>query len=1270
MTTDELGRWQALCPDVDPRWVQAHLTRLEPDYFRSFSEIEICRHLRALSRLHAQHPVEVLVDAGPDGSAVCTILAFDYQGEFSLISGVLAGLGFSVDSGSVYTYAQGPEAEPAAAPIRRPTGRRLPPPSVPPWLRRCIIDRFLGRTAPGQLNEDWGAELGRRLLAVIGLLEEGGPAALRAAKQQVHEQVARRLAESAPAATPVLYPLEITLENTGAGRTRLRVVSEDTPAFLYSLSNALALRGVSIERVSISTAAGRIEDVFEIVDEAGEPIRDPAALDRIKLAVVLTKQFTHFLGQAPDPYAALSRFEQLVDEVLSRPEQGQWLEMFSEPRTLQDLARILGASDFLWEDVIRQQYETLLPILGPHAAGRRALGPAAGIPARLDAALAGAGTPEEQRRRLNEFKDREIFLIDLDHILNPGTDFSELAEHLTVLAEAVVNAAARLAQAALTERFGTPRTVGGLEARWALCGLGKFGGAALGYASDIELMFVYGDNGTTDGPERIENREFFERLARDAAAWVQAKREGIFEVDLRLRPYGSDGPLAVSLESFCSYYGPQGPALAYERLALVRLRAVGGDAELGAQLERLRDEFVYSAGGLDLNELRDLRRKQLEEKTRPGTFNAKFSPGALVDLEYDVQILQVIHGQRHPALRTPRIRQALDALREAGVLAAGEGERLIAAYEFLRRLINGLRMLRGSAQDLFLPAAGSDEHAHLARRLGYVPQAGLSPERQLRLEFETHTAAVRAFVEGHFGRGALPGPAGGNVADLVLSDRLSAEERRAILRQSGFLDPDRADLNLRELTGHAGSRELMARLAVLACDVLAHKPDPDRALNNWERYAGRVPDPRRHFELLLSQPMRLDLLLNIFATSQFLADTLARHPEFFDWVTDPANLRGERDLADLERDLGREVPADAPEPAWLNGLRIFRRREVLRIGTRDLCLRAPLPEVTRDLGTLAEALVRAALARAWSRWGAAARALGSAGPEEFCVLAFGKLGGRELNYSSDIDLLGLYASGGTEGTDPARAELYARVMGTVRDHLSRYTDEGYVYRVDLRLRPYGAEGQLVSSETQVLEYYRDQAGLPEVQALLKLRPIAGDLELGRRVLDLIRPVLVRPHPRAEVVAAVEKMRHSALQQLAARPEPLTDVKQGLGGLRDIEFMVQGLQLLHAAEQAELLTGNTLEALARLAAFRLLPDDVASSLARDYIFLRRVEHHLQILDDQQIHHLPADTAELTALAKRILGRAADAGSFLSVLDQRLREVREAYQVHFLAPVGPA
>ncbi len=157
-----------------------------------------------------------------------------------------------------------------------------------------------------------------------------------------------------------------------------------------------------------------------------------------------------------------------------------------------------------------------------------------------------------------------------------------------------------------------------------------------------------------------------------------------------------------------------------------------------------------------------------------------------MDLEYDVQILQVIHGQRHPALRTPRIRRALDALREAGVLAAGEGERLVAAYEFLRRLINGLRMLRGSAQDLFLPAAGSDEYAHLARRLGYVPQAGLSPERQLLLEFETHTAAVRAFVEGHFGRGALPGPAGGNVADLVLSDRLSEEERRAVLRQSGF----------------------------------------------------------------------------------------------------------------------------------------------------------------------------------------------------------------------------------------------------------------------------------------------------------------------------------------------------------------------------------------------------------------------------------------------------------------------------------------------------
>ncbi len=1256
MPKPSLSELKDLCPQVDERLLQEHLARLEDPYFENFSLPDIARHVRALARLTPKHPAEVLMHSRLDDRVDCTILAFDYGGEFSLITGLLAGLAFSIQSGNVYTYARVP-ADAAAGPDLK---------------RRRIVDHFSGTLDPETAFEDWTEEFRQRLKEIIGLLEQGGAQAVREAKHRVNEMVANRLEDAAPASGPVLYPMQISLDNDSGDFTRLKVVSQDTFAFLYALSNALSLKGIQIETVNIRTEDQRIEDELHVVDAQGLPLTDPDILDEVRLSVLLTKQFTHFLGKAPDPYAALSRFEHLAADVLRLPERGRWLDMFSNPRHLQDLARLLGASDFLWEDVIRLQYETLLPILKPHVEDRRFVEPAETIPRRLEEFLGGGDDPEERARRLNEFKDREIYLIDLDHILNPLTDFKVLAEHLTVLAEAVLAAAARLVYEQLARRFGTPRTIAGLPAAYALFGLGKFGGAALGYASDIELLFVYSDAGSTDGAETVENREFFERLARDTAAMIRAKREGIFDVDLRLRPYGADGPLACSLASFCDYYGAQGPAQAYERLALVRLRAIGGDRDLGARVERLRDEFLYASGRLNLAELREVRRKQLAEKSRPGRFNVKFSPGALVDLEYDVQILQVIYGGDHPELRTPRIHEALAALRAVGILGAGEREEVVAAYDFLRRLINGLRMLRGSARDLFLPAVRSDEYVHLARRLGYEPRAGLSPAQQLHLAFETHTAAVRTFVERHFGRDSLPGPGVGNVADLVLSEEVPASLQEHILAEAGFKQPGRAYANLRRLGEAAGSRETFARLAVLACDMLSQKPDPDMALNNWERFTAALAEDgpekaRAHFVRLHAQPMRLELLLSIFSASQFLADTLVRNPEFFEWVTDPATLQGTRSREDMRRELaalGREHTDNAP---WLNALRRFRRRELLRVGTRDIALRAPLADITRDLSNLADALLEVALERAWQTWHHVGAPGSEAAAGHFCLFALGKLGGRELNYSSDVDLLGLCSDEGRAAFQAGKwgdEDPFLWVMHFVRTALSSYTEEGYIYRVDLRLRPYGQEGQLVPNLTGLADYYRTDAALPEIQALLKLRFVCGNEDLGRAFLERMHGFLLQKRGQEEIIAAVEKTRQAAMKQLALKGVEGTDVKTGLGGLRDIEFLVQGLQMIHAPGHPELLNGNTLEALAALEQSGLILPEKALELREDYIFLRRVEHYLQMLEDRQIHALPTDPQELEALSKRMLGTKTKSEVFMHDLNRHLRRVRNAYSALLL------
>ncbi|EFK11014.1 [glutamate--ammonia-ligase] adenylyltransferase [delta proteobacterium NaphS2] len=1262
----DLRSFKSACPEVDERFLKEHLQRLSDTYFSSFPEKEIYRHARGLAGLSSKRPLTVTAGTRRDGSVDITVLAFDYPFEFSIITGILAGLGFSVLSGDIFTY--GPAAAPAP---RKSLPRRHRAKFVPdPLKRRRIIDHFTGHLETTLSFKAWAFQLKEKLQGIIGLMEKGGDTSTGEARHQVNRLVVQRLAQTGSDGVDFLYPVTIQINNDHAHFTRLRVIGEDNPAFLYALSNALSLNRVHIEHVRIRTIGSRIEDRIDLVNASGRKIIDPDVLDRVRLSVLLTKQFTYFLSKSPDPHAALSRFEQLTREVLALPEKGRWMELLANPHTLRDLARLLGASDYLWEDFIRLQYESLLPMFEPHVRGHRFSESEKTVAERLAQATSEGETLDERKRALNGFKDREIFLIDLDYILYPDIEFAAFSEKVSVLAESVVRAATGFVYEDLVARFGKPRTVAGIEARLAVMALGKLGGRALGYASDIELLYVYSDNGQTDGPDVITNPEFYDRLVKGVSRFIEAKREGIFHLDLRLRPYGSAGPLATSLENFCKYYGAGGGAHSFERLALVRLRAIGGDADFGAQLERLRDEMIYGTDCVDFEEVRILREKQFAEKGKKKGPNAKFSAGGLVDLEYGVQSLQVMYGKEGPELRSQRIHEALVALTEAGVLEAEEFLRVDSAYVFLRRLINGMRMLRGSAKDLFLPDPDSDEFDHLARRMGYEKMGGLIPGQQLRIDYETHTAAVRTFVERQFGRETLPDPKTGSVVDLVMSEDLPEEVIGRILGEAGFRNVRRAHANLKRLAGEGERRNAFSRLAVLAFDILSTRPDPDMALNNWERFIHTTFSPEFQYGVFLSQPMRLELLLSVFSVSQFLADTLIRNPGFLDWLTIPEMLHKTRLSKDLMAELRRAASVTRQHGEWLNKVRRFRRREILRIGTRDICLGVDTREVMAELSILADAITQAVVEKDWQRLGEEGRL-----PEtlkdpdsSFCVMAFGKLGGNELNYSSDIDLLALYEDASDPNApSPHRGDmkrLYTQIMEFVRSDLSDHTEEGYVYRVDLRLRPFGSSGDLVPSLNGLLTYYREKASLWEIQAAFKLRPMAGNLSLGYRFLEALKPLLLEKRDRRLVVDSIEHMRRAAIRATTRGIQRGTDVKSGFGGIRDIEFLVQGLQLIHAPENAMLLQGNTLQALNVLNETGILERDIAGQLREDYLFLRRIEHFLQILEDRQIHVLPKDPVELDVLSKKVLGPDATAAAFLAGLNDRFKRINDFYQTYLL------
>jgi glutamate-ammonia-ligase adenylyltransferase len=519
-----------------------------------------------------------------------------------------------------------------------------------------------------------------------------------------------------PANESPLYPIDIEIDNSVSDRyTVMRIDTPDTVGFLYEFSNALAINRIYIARMIVQSIGNRVNDTIYVTDADGRKITSPEKQRELRAATVLIKHFTHLLPRSPNPEAALLHFREFISHLFKRPNWPDELAKIERSEVLDALAKLLGVSNFLWDDFLRMQYSNLFPVVRDVGALTTAKDRIQ-VHAELDAALAGPG---DWRAALNAFKDRELFRIDMRHILGYTSEFWEFASELTDLAELVIEAAFRHCRDETCTQYGDPWLEDGRPSGAAVFALGKCGGRELGFASDIELMFVYDGQGKTAGSRPFTNSEFYEELVRSFVSSIQARQEGIFQIDLQLRPYGKAGSMAVSLESFQRYFAPDGPAWAYERQALVKLRPVAGDQTLGRQVCELRDQFIYNGDPFDVTAMRAMRERQVRHLVTAGTFNAKYSPGGLVDVEYLVQGLQITHGAANPSLRSTNIRAAMTALAEASILSPEDHARLRKAHTFLRWLIDSLRVVRGNTKDVNIPPFDSEEFAFLARRLRY-----------------------------------------------------------------------------------------------------------------------------------------------------------------------------------------------------------------------------------------------------------------------------------------------------------------------------------------------------------------------------------------------------------------------------------------------------------------------------------------------------------------------------------------------------------------------
>lgn len=1007
----------------------------------------------------------------------------------------------------------------------------------------------------------------------------------------------------------------------------------------------------------------------------------PDAESRGRLEALLPALLTA-LRRVPDPDQALNNLERYGLAVLDRR---FLLGLFRDHPPILHLAlTIFGSSQFLSDLLIRQPqlFEWLLePGTIRRPKGR------ADLFEEAAAAVDTRGPAEQRWTGLRRFKAREILRIGIQDLLGRQS-LVGITEELSNLADAVLETALRICRAAMEERHGRPEVQDeGGRARgcgFVVMGMGKLGGGELNFSSDVDPIFVYEAEGETGGvpaPDgsrsgRLSNQEYFRKLGEMLVKGLAgASPDGhLYRVDLRLRPEGRAGAIASSLRSCEVYYESWGQT--WERQALIKARPVAGDLWLGETFLRLISPFVYRQS-LDFSALEEIRVMKgrinvSAAQARGGRRNVKLGAGGIREIEFLVQGLQLVYGGRNRWLREPNTLRALHRLASQGVITDGDQAALVEAYTFLRTLEHRLQILH-DRQTHTLPG-DLRELASLARRMGYHPLEYADPPAALLAAYDRHAAEVRRLYDAFLLGLRPPEEAGGAeaVADpvsLFFTAGLPAEQLRDRLQPVGFEELDRALRNLtllrdgQSLADHpAGIRRSLGRLAPGLLEALSRVPDPDLALTAFERFVAGLDARASYLAVLADQPELVRVLTRLFGTSEFLSATLLRRPELLDTLLEPEG-EGPRSREGLAQELARALGTAESPSGRLDALRRVKRAEELRIGLQDLAGPGDVLATHAALTRLAEACLETALALAEQDL---AERFGTPDPPGVLLVGMGKLGGGELGYASDLDLLVVYRTAGTT-TGPERVshpEYFSKLADRVSKVLTTITQEGAAYRVDMRLRPGGQKGELAQPLEAFATHFTRMADLWERQAYIKARPVAGDPELGAAFGELVEAfVYGRPLP-ADLAAQIQAMRHRMETERTSAGGRGSHVKLGSGGIVDVEFLVQYLQLTHGGSRPELRTPGTLEGLRRLGGAGLLPAAEAATLAEAYRFLRRVENRLRIVADLSVNTLPSAPAKLEKLARRMgyasaPERAAREG-FLHDYEETTGRVRTIYR----------
>ena len=544
-----------------------------------------------------------------------TIVGRDDRGDLSRICGLLLVYGFNIADGHTFTAEQV-----AGRPVIQ-SGTSVAGRGKSNSADKWFINVFNLLTSPAaNLDEIW-PKYKRELVELIKLVRAGR-------RRDAQGELAKRVGNALRTAdvAPTLYPVDVEIDNDTSERsTVLHIRADDTIGFLFELTNALALAKIDTNRLIVTSVGRRALDTLYVTDADGCKLSSPARQQELRAAVVLIKHFSHLLPRSPKPDAALLHFSDFLEELFKRPNWPEEFASLEQSDVLDAIARLLGVSDFLWEDFLRLQHENLFPVVKDVVALKHSKSKAQ-LECELQGELASTDDPKQLAMLLNAFKDREMFRADMRHILGNVTEFGEFSAELTDVAEVVVAAACHICTEQLTDRFGQPRRKDQSPCPFSVVALGKCGGRELGFASDVELMFIYEEDGLTSGPESITTAEFYQKLVAMFGKTIQTRQEGVFQIDLRLRPYGRAGSLAVSFDAFSAYFAADGAAWPYERQALVKLRPISGNDDFGNRIVQQRDELIYTGHPFDVAAMRAMREKQAMQLVKGGRSTPSSAP--------------------------------------------------------------------------------------------------------------------------------------------------------------------------------------------------------------------------------------------------------------------------------------------------------------------------------------------------------------------------------------------------------------------------------------------------------------------------------------------------------------------------------------------------------------------------------------------------------------------------------------------------------------------